>query len=383
MGFCNFAVLFRETLQKTMMEVKKGAVTLMIRVDLGPRSYDIAIVHGGDGLGAFAHGRCAATKAVVIADQNVMPHAEAVEKVLYAAGFIPTVKSVTPGENSKSLAVAARLYDALASLPADRTTPIVAVGGGVIGDLAGFVAATWHRGVPLLMVPTSLLAMVDSSVGGKVGVNHSAGKNLIGAIHQPVGVWIDTAVLGTLPEREYRSGLAEVVKDGVILDAEFFGWLEQNADAVLARETQAVERIITRCCELKAGVVERDERESSGGRMVLNYGHTFGHAFETVAGYGAWLHGEAVAAGMICASRLAERLGMIPAEVTARQEDLLKRFGLPTTTDSGWPLDALIEVMHHDKKAVAGRLRFVLPTQIGHVELVDNVLPHDVRAILS
>jgi 3-dehydroquinate synthase len=216
-----------------------------------------------------------------------------------------------------------------------------------------------------------------------VGVNHPAGKNLIGAIHQPAGVWIDTAFLATLPDREYRSGLAEVVKDGVILDADFFAWLEQNTAPVLARETPAVETIITRCCELKAHVVEADERESSGGRMVLNYGHTFGHAFETVAGYGTWLHGEAVAAGMICASRLAERLKMIPAEVTARQKALVERFGLPTTPDPGWPLDALIDAMHHDKKAVAGRLRFVLPTRIGQVELVDNVLPHDVRAVLQ
>jgi 3-dehydroquinate synthase len=354
----------------------------MLRVNLGPRSYDIAIGYGYEGPGAFARERSPSSQAVVIADENVMPHAERVAKSLHAAEFMPTVLSVTPGEPSKSLAVAARLYDALAASPADRSTPIVAVGGGVIGDLAGFVAATWHRGVPLLMVPTSLLAMVDSSVGGKVGVNHSAGKNLIGAIHQPVGVWIDTAFLATLPDREYRSGLAEVVKDGVILDADFFAWLEQNADAVLSRETRAVEQIIRRCCELKAGVVEADERESSGGRMVLNYGHTFGHAFETVAGYGTWLHGEAVAAGMICASRLAERLKMIPAEVTARQIEILRKFGLPIAPDPAWPLDALIDVMHHDKKSVAGRLRFVLPTRLGHVDLVDNVLPHDVRAVL-
>jgi 3-dehydroquinate synthase len=289
---------------------------------------------------------------------------------------------VTPGEASKSLAVAARLYDALAQLPADRSTPIIAVGGGVVGDLAGFVAATWHRGVPLFMAPTSLLAMVDSSVGGKVGVNHVAGKNLIGAIHQPAGVWIDTAFLATLPDREFRSGLAEVVKDGVILDAAFFDWLEKNAAAVLARDPQAIERVICRCCELKAVVVEADERESSGGRMVLNYGHTFGHAFETVAGYGAWLHGEAVAAGMICASRLAERLKMIPAEVTSRQKNLLERFGLPTAPDPGWPLDTLMTAMQRDKKAVAGRLRFVLPTRIGNVELIDNVSLQDVTAIL-
>ena len=298
--------------------------------------------------------RTPATKAVIIADENVLTHAETIAKSLHAAGFMPTVATVTPGEASKSQAVAARLYDALAQMAADRTTPIVAVGGGVVGDLAGFVAATWHRGVPLIMVPTSLLAMVDSSVGGKVGVNHPAGKNLIGAIHQPAGVWIDTAFLATLPDREFRSGLAEVVKDGMILDVDFFGWLEKNAENILLRQSSAIERVIRRSCELKAGVVEADERESSGGRMVLNYGHTFGHAFEAVAGYGTWLHGEAVSAGMICASRLAERLKMIPAEVTHRQKKLLERFGLPTAPDPSWPLDALMTAMQHDKKAVAG-----------------------------
>lgn len=333
-------------------------------------------------MGAFARERCPASRAVIIADENVVSHAETVAKSLHHSGFAPTVATVTPGEASKSLTVAARLYDALAQMPADRTTPIVAVGGGVVGDLAGFVAATWHRGVPLFMVPTSLLAMVDSSVGGKVGVNHVAGKNLIGAIHQPAGVWIDTAFLATLPEREFRSGLAEVVKDGVILDAAFFDWLEKTADAVLSREPPAIEHVIQRCCEIKAGVVEADERESSGGRMVLNYGHTFGHAFEAVAGYGTWLHGEAVAAGMICASRLAERLKMIPAEITHRQKKLLERFGLPTAPDTSWPLDALMMAMQHDKKAVAGRLRFVLPTRIGQVDLVDNVSEQDVTAIL-
>jgi 3-dehydroquinate synthase len=354
----------------------------MLSVNLGDRSYDIAIVHGNGDLGAFARDRCPSARAVIIADENVLPHAETVAKSLHHAGFAPTVATVTPGEASKSLAVVARLYDALAQLPADRSTPIVAIGGGVVGDLAGFVAATWHRGVPLFMVPTSLLAMVDSSVGGKVGVNHPAGKNLIGAIHQPAGVWIDTAFLATLPEREFRSGLAEVVKAGVILDESFFDWLEKNASAILSRDPRAVERVIERCCALKAGVVEGDERESSGGRMVLNYGHTFGHAFETVAGYGTWLHGEAVAAGMICASRLAERLKMIPVEVTHRQIKLLERFGLPTAPDPSWPLDALITAMQRDKKAIAGRLRFVLPTKIGHVELIDNVSLQDVTAIL-
>jgi 3-dehydroquinate synthase len=232
------------------------------------------------------------------------------------------------------------------------------------------------------MVPTTLLAMVDSSVGGKVGVNHARGKNLIGAFHQPVGVWIDTATLATLPEREYRSGLAEVVKYGVILDADFFAWLEANVDAVKRRADEAVRTIVTRCCRLKADVVERDEREETGLRAVLNYGHTFAHAFETVGGYGTWLHGEAVAAGMVCASRLAERRGLVPPEVTSRQVRLLRAFELPTAPLPAWSADELLKTMRTDKKAVAGRLRFILPHRLGEVGLVDDVPEVDVLAVL-
>jgi 3-dehydroquinate synthase len=356
----------------------------MLRVNLGPRSYDIAIVSGESaGLGPFARDRCPAPRAFVVADDNVMPQAEAAARALHAAGFEPTLVTVSPGEASKCLAVAARLYDALAGLPADRKTPVVAVGGGVVGDLAGFAAATYNRGLPLVMVPTTLLAMVDSSVGGKVGINLQAGKNLVGAFHQPAGVWIDTATLATLPAREYRSGLAEVVKYGVILDADFFTWLEACTDLVLARDAAAVRHVVERSCRLKADVVEKDEREETGLRMVLNYGHTFAHAFETVGGYGGWLHGEAVAAGMVCASRLAERLGMVPADVTARQVRLLERFGLPTAPEPGWPADALLDVMRRDKKAQAGRLRFVLPTRLGEVVAVDDVDEGVVRSVLS
>jgi 3-dehydroquinate synthase len=356
----------------------------MIRVNLGPRSYDIAVVSRDPaGLGPFVRARCPAAKALVVADENVLAHAEAAARALQAAGIAAVVATVAPGEVSKSLAVAARLYNALAELPADRKTPVVAVGGGVVGDLAGFAAATYNRGLPLVMVPTTLLAMVDSAVGGKVGVNHPRGKNLIGAFHQPAGVWIDTATLDTLPDREYRSGLAEVVKYGVILDANFFAWLEDNVDAVLVREPAAVRHVVERCCRLKADVVEQDEREETGLRMVLNYGHTFAHAFETVGGYGAWLHGEAVAAGMVCASWLAERRGMAPADVTLRQVRLLQAFDLPTAPKPEWPADALIEVMRRDKKARAGRLRFILPTRIGAVEAVDDVDDADVRAALS
>jgi 3-dehydroquinate synthase len=354
-----------------------------IRVNLSSRSYDIVVVSRDPaGLGPFARQRCPAARAFLVADDNVLAHAEAVAGTLHAAGFTPTLVTVSPGEASKCLAVAGRLYDALAGLPADRKTPVVAVGGGVVGDVAGFAAATYNRGLPLLMVPTTLLAMVDSAVGGKVGINLQAGKNLVGAFHQPAGVWIDTTVLDTLPQREYLSGLAEVVKYGVILDADFFAWLEANAGAVLTRDADAVRHIVARSCRLKANVVEKDEREETGLRMVLNYGHTFAHAFETVGGYGAWLHGEAVAAGMVCASRLAEKLGMIGQDVTARQVRLLERFHLPTAPKPEWPADALLDVMRRDKKAQAGRLRFVLPMRLGEVAVVDDVAEDAVQEVL-
>jgi 3-dehydroquinate synthase len=224
--------------------------------------------------------------------------------------------------------------------------------------------------------------MVDSSVGGKVGINHPRGKNLIGAFHQPVGVWIDTAFLSTLPDREYRSGLAEVVKYGVILDAEFFAYVERQTAAILGRDAECIRHIVARSCRLKADVVERDEREETGLRAVLNYGHTFAHAFETVGGYGAWLHGEAVSAGMVCASRLAERHGLIDAGITERQRRLLQTFGLPIAPKR-WPVEELLAVMRVDKKAVAGRLRFVLPRRLGEVALFDDMPEEDVRAVLE
>jgi 3-dehydroquinate synthase len=354
-----------------------------VRVNLGERSYDIAIVSDDSaGLGPFARQRGRGSLVFVVGDENTRPHAEKATAALAAAGFRTALDVLPSGEAQKALPVASQLYDRLADLNADRRTLVVAVGGGVVGDLAGFVAATFNRGLPLLMVPTTLLAMVDSSVGGKVGVNHPRAKNLIGAFHQPIGVWIDTAALATLPEREYRSGLAEVVKYGVILDGDFFIWQEENTDAILRREPEAVRYVVARSCRLKADVVERDEREETGLRSVLNYGHTFAHAFETVGGYGAWLHGEAVSAGMVCASRLAERRGLIPAEVTARQVRLLERFGLPAAPKR-WPVEDLVKVMRSDKKNVAGRLRLVLPRRLGAVALFDDVPEDDVRRVLE
>jgi 3-dehydroquinate synthase len=354
-----------------------------LRVNLAERGYDIAVTSGTpEGLGPFARERCRGALAFVVSDANVAAHAEAVTRSLGGAGFRTAAEILPSGESQKSLAVASGLYDRLAELHADRRTLVVAVGGGVIGDLAGFVAATYNRGLPLLMVPTTLLAMVDSSVGGKVAVNHPRAKNLIGTFHQPVGVWIDTQTLATLPEREYHSGLAEVVKYGVALDADFFAYLESGRAAVLGREPDAVRRVVTRCCRLKADVVERDEREETGLRAVLNYGHTFAHAFETAAGYGGWLHGEAVAAGMVCASRLAERRGLVGPDLTGRQVRLLEALGLPTAPGP-WPAEGLLATMRSDKKALAGRLRFVLPRRLGEVALFDDVPEADVLAVLQ
>ncbi len=355
----------------------------LVRVNLGERSYDIVLTSDVcAGLGPFARQRHQGRLALVVTDEHIVSHAQAAARSLEEAGFQTSSAIVPPGETQKSLAAASALYDRLADLHADRKTLVVAVGGGVIGDLAGFVAATYNRGLALLMVPTTLLAMVDSSVGGKVAVNHPKGKNLIGAFHQPIGVWIDTAVLASLPEREYRSGLAEVVKYGVILDAELFAGLESNADALRARRRDTMRPIVARCCRLKADVVERDEREETGLRMALNYGHTFAHAFEAVSGYGNWLHGEAVAAGMVCASRLAERRGLIPSELTVRQEQLLSRFGLPTRPDR-WPIPDLLAAMRSDKKALAGKLRFVLTRRLGEVACFDDIPEIEVRGVLE
>jgi 3-dehydroquinate synthase len=362
-----------------------------LRVHLGQRSYDIAVGSGDRiGLGHFARDRACRARgslAFVVSDEHLAPHLPPLVESLEQADFRTATVTLPAGEAQKSLAAASGLYDRLAELRADRATLVVAVGGGVVGDLAGFVAATYNRGLPLLMVPTTLLAMVDSSVGGKVAVNHPRGKNLIGAFHQPVGVWIDTALLETLPDREYRSGLAEVVKYGVILDADFFAYLEGHVEDLRRRDAAAVGHIVAHSCRLKARVVEQDEREETGLRAVLNYGHTFAHAFETVGGYGTWLHGEAVAVGMVRASHLAQRRGLIPAEVTERQVRLLEAFGLPTALPSSpegpaWPVEELLSVMRSDKKNVGGRLRFVLPRRLGEVALFDDVPEADVVEVL-
>jgi 3-dehydroquinate synthase len=322
--------------------------------------------------------------ALIVTDGNLSglwPPA-AYRLALEAVGISAETSFIPPGEPSKSLAQAERLYDELATRAADRHTLIVALGGGVVGDLAGFVAATFTRGLPLIMVPTTLLAQVDSSIGGKVGVNHPRAKNLIGAFYQPRGVWIDTAALETLPDREFCCGLAEVVKYGVIASPALFTFLEQNADAILERDQSSLERIILESCRIKASVVERDEREEGEDRAMLNFGHTIAHAVEAVAGYdGPYHHGEAVAAGMVAESRLAARLGWLASDIVDRQVKLLERFRLPVTAP-GLDLDMLIGAMRRDKKNRLGKIRFVLPRSLGQVELTDAPGEDDIRATL-
>jgi len=290
---------------------------------------------------------------------------------------------VAPGEGSKTIEVATRLLGEMLAAKADRKSLVVAVGGGVIGDLAGFVAATFTRGLRLVQVPTTLLAQVDSSVGGKTGVNLPAAKNMVGCFWQPRYVLIDPEVLASLPEREYLSGLAEIVKYGVILDPDLFEFIETHVAEIRARESAALVHLISRSCRLKADVVEKDEREETGLRAVLNYGHTFAHAFEAVAGYGQLLHGEAVSIGMHCAAILASALGRIPAALVERQRLLLTALNLPWRVPAGLNPAALIAAMRHDKKVEHGRLRLVLPTRLGHVELVDGVAESKVSATLS
>ena len=358
--------------------------TPLVHVDLGPRSYDIRV--GTDTLAALpaaVAARCRPSRAIVITDDRVNdPHARIVAAHLTASGVRTEVVVVPAGESSKSVAVAADLWERLLVLGVDRRTVIVAVGGGVVGDLAGFVAATYARGLSLVQVPTTLLAQVDSSVGGKVGINLPGAKNMVGAFWQPELVWIDTQVLATLPAREYRSGLAEVVKYGVIFDAEFFAYLEARVADLTAREPSALEHVILHCCQLKANVVESDERETSGARAALNYGHTFAHALETVTGYGSLLHGEAVAIGMVAAARLSRRLGGREANLVERQQKLLAALGLPTTVPAV-DHQALLTAMQHDKKVEHGRLRFILAKRIGQAEVVEGVEPEDVRAALA
>ncbi len=362
----------------------------MIRVHLPSggtdRSYDITCGSGLlDSVGRLVAGN-GGRRAVLVADAAVATtHAARVADSLRSAEVAVHKLTVPAGEASKCLAVLGGLWNEMARLAVDRRTHVVAVGGGVVGDLAGFLAASFARGLPLWQVPTTLVAQIDSAIGGKTGINLDGGKNLVGAFWQPRGVVADIDTLSTLPDREYLSGFAEVVKYGMILDPVFFAWLEDNARQLRARNLAATAHAVERSAAIKASVVEQDEQELSGLRAALNYGHTFGHAYETALGYGTLLHGEAVAIGMTRAARLAALLGRISEEIVLRQDTLLASLGLPVSHDGLGLLDAdrLIEIMARDKKADGGQLRFVLPSRIGEVELVEGVDESLLRQVLA
>jgi 3-dehydroquinate synthase len=307
---------------------------------------------------------------VTDADVGYM-YIEPMQKILVGGGFTPQVFIVPAGESSKSLRCWEQILDWLVELKAEQQEPILALGGGVVGDLAGFVAATYHRGVPLVQIPTSLLAQVDAAIGGKTGINHPLGKNLIGAFYQPKLILVDPAFLMTLPERAYREGWAEIVKYGMILDAALFEMLEKQTSLLHARDASLLTKIITRCIQLKMDVVHRDERDA-GLRNILNYGHTFGHALEALTDYGTFLHGEAVSIGMEVAAQVAATRGLLSHEDALRQHELLQALHLPVQCP-GIDTESILVKMQRDKKVWEGRMRWVLPTTIGHVGVYDDI----------
>jgi 3-dehydroquinate synthase len=357
----------------------------VVRVELEDRSYDILIGAGLDELGTRMDALRIGRKTAVITNPAVNRlFGGRVLKSLAAAGFAALPVEVPEGEQHKNLDWANAIYTALLINAFDRRSPLVALGGGVIGDLTGFAAATYMRGVPFIQAPTTLLAMVDSSVGGKTGVNHPMGKNMIGAFYQPRLVLMDPGALATLPKEEFLSGMAEVIKYGVIRDQELFAYLERNRDKILAREEGPLVHIISRSCEIKADVVCKDEREG-GLRAILNFGHSIGHAIETLEHY-SMRHGEAVAIGMVYAARLAHRMAYCDARVPERIEALLAAYGLPTSLAAlaGRPEpNQLLDVLQLDKKADGGKVRFILPKRIGEVVITREWDEQELRELLA
>jgi len=356
-----------------------------VEVKLNERSYAIKIASGllsalgSDCQGVGLGGRCA-----IITDRRVARrYGKTVMKSLQGAGFEPIMVTVAGGEPSKSLKVVQGCYDALAKARLERKSFIVALGGGVVGDLAGFVAATYLRGIPFVQVPTTLLAQVDSSVGGKVGVNLKAGKNLVGAFYQPRLVLCDLATLGSLPPREFRAGLAEVIKYGIIYDAGLFERLETELPQLLKLQSDSLGDVVARCCEIKADVVAQDETEG-GLRQILNFGHTIGHAIEAISGYGKFLHGEAIAIGQVAAARLSAELVNAPAADVSRIKELFERAGLPTGIRlTRVQRGKLIAAMRLDKKVSGGEIKFVLMERIGAVKWGQKVPGELIEKVLS
>ena len=365
--------------------VPSAAAVRHVDVELGRRRYPIRIGPGllddAPSLAALAPGR----HVLIVSDANVAPHYLA--RVEEALASDPSGKKIAShvlpaGEQEKTLARFGELMSALAALGANRDATLVALGGGVIGDLTGFAAACWMRGVRFVQLPTTLLAMVDSSVGGKTAVDLPEGKNLVGAFHQPAAVIADTDTLATLPDRELRAGLAEVIKYGALGDAAFFDWVNANAAALRARDADALAHAIATSCTHKAGIVARDETET-GERMLLNLGHTFGHAIEAVQGFGGLVHGEAVAVGMALAARLSAELGLAPHADAERLEAALRALDLPTDVPPGLDPDALIARMRLDKKNLSGTLRLILWRGVGQAFVATGIDEATVRRVLA
>lgn len=344
----------------------------ILNVELGTRSYPILIASGLLGRREVFRQHLRARELLIVSNTTVAPLY--LPELVASLGERRMVEVILPdGESHKTLANAARVLDVLVANRLARDCAVLALGGGVVGDLAGFAAACYQRGVDFVQLPTTLLAQVDSAVGGKTGVNHPGGKNLIGAFHQPVLVVSDTATLATLPPRELRAGLAEVIKYGLIADAALFSWLEAHIEQLLAGDAEALAHVIRRSCEIKAAIVGRDERER-GERALLNLGHTFGHAIESATAYREWLHGEAVGAGLVMAAAMSVACGSLTAADAERVRALIERAGLPTRIDSVTPAAAL-EHMKIDKKVLGGRLRLVLLRSIGEAFLSADYPP--------
>ena len=354
----------------------------VLRVELGDRAYPIHIgtglVERSDLYAPHVAGRLAA----IVTNVTVAPlHAARLEGALRKAGARTLRIELPDGEAFKTWETLDTVFAALLREQADRRTVLVALGGGVVGDMAGFAAATYQRGIAHLQVPTTLLAQVDSSVGGKTAINHALGKNMVGAFHQPVAVVADVDVLRTLPEREYASGIAEVVKYGAIFDIAFLAWLEEHAEALAARDAAALAHAIRRSCEIKAAIVADDEREA-GARALLNFGHTFGHAIESASGYGNVLHGEAVACGMAMAARFSARIGRIAPADAERLIALLERFRLPVRAPR-FPRETWLEFMGRDKKNEAGRITLILLDALGRAAVVKGAPAAELEAFLE
>jgi 3-dehydroquinate synthase len=361
-------------------------MTSVIKVDIPENSYQIIVAPGSlDQLGPQMGSLSLGKKALLVSNPIIFKHyGERAIASLQNAGFDVVHYNLPPGERYKTLNSIQKIYDTALKHKLERNSTMVALGGGVVGDMTGFAAATWLRGINLVQVPTSLLAMVDSSVGGKTGVNHPHGKNLIGAFYQPRLVLIDPQVLQTLPSAEFRAGMAEVIKYGVIWDPQLFTQLEasKHLDQLRYVKSDLIDYILTHSCEAKANVVSQDEKES-GIRAILNYGHTIGHAVETVTKYGVFKHGEAVGLGMIAAGEIAVRLELWSKSDAERQNALIKKAGLPTKLPVGLDISQLIDALQLDKKVKSGRVRFVLPTHIGKVLVTDQVPTDIITQVLS